>query len=167
MFLHKEGMMQKKMSLPEILLAVLFAAVILVMALGVFFRYVLNNSLSWNIELSRYIFTWATFLGAVIAMRDGVHIRIDLLVDRVPVKVRRFLNIFNSFCVLAFSLFITVIGFELVNRTGGTVSAAMSLPLNYVYYLALPATFLLGCLYALRNLIANIKNTPHKTEEGS
>lgn len=159
--------MQKKMSPPEILLAILFAAVILVMALGVFFRYVLNNSLSWNIELSRFIFTWATFLGAVIAMRDGKHIRIDLLVDYVPARIRRILNIFNAFCVLIFTVFITVIGFELVSRTGGTVSAAMSLPLNYVYYLALPATFLLGCFYALKNLIASIKDTPHRTGEGS
>lgn len=149
--------MHKKMTPPEIALAILFGAMIIIMALGVFFRYVLNNSLSWNIELSRFIFTWATFLGAVIAMRDGVHIRIDLLVDHVPEKIRQILNLINALFVLIFTLLITYIGFELVSRTGGTISAALSLPLNYVYYLALPATFLLGCFYAFKNFISSLK----------
>lgn len=160
-------MTPRKLSIPEIILAILFGGMIVVMALGVFFRYVLNNSLSWNIELARYIFTWATFLGAVIALRDGVHIRIDLLIDRVPPKIRTILDIFNHVLVLIFSLTIVWLGIEFVQRTSGKISPALSLPTNYVYHAALPVTFVLGVYYAAKKVLQDIrshKNASRKEE---
>lgn len=151
------------LSLPELVLAFLFGCMIVVTALGVFFRYVINRSLSWNIELARFIFTWCTFLGAVIAMRQGVHIRIDLLVDRVSPKVRRVLDIVNHVSVMVFTVLITILGFELVLRTGGTISPALSLPLNLVFYLALPATFVLGCMYSIVNVAKDLKDLLNRT----
>lgn len=151
-------MTHKKLTIPEIILAVLFGGMIVVMALGVFFRYVLNNSLSWNIELARYLFTWATFFGAVIALRDGVHIRIDLLVDHVPPKIRNILDIFNHVLVLIFSFIIVWLGIEFVYRTSGKISPALSLPTNYVYHAALPVTFILGTYYAAVKVLRDIRS---------
>ncbi len=54
-----------------------------VMALGVFFRYVLNRSLSWSDELALVLFVWATFLSISMAYRHDRHVSIDLVVRRL------------------------------------------------------------------------------------
>ena len=41
------------------------------MLLQVFFRYVLNASLSWSEELTRLLFVWLTFLGFGLAAQRG------------------------------------------------------------------------------------------------
>ena len=51
---------------------------------GVFFRYVLNDSLSWSEELAKYAMLWLVFLGAPIALRLGVHPNIEIIISRFP-----------------------------------------------------------------------------------
>ncbi|MGH6704782.1 MAG: TRAP transporter large permease subunit [Bradyrhizobium sp.] len=59
---------------------VMFAAVML---MGVFFRYVLNDSLSWSDELATILFGWAIFLFIASAYLHDEHVNLDLLVRRM------------------------------------------------------------------------------------
>ena len=59
---------------------VAFAAVML---LGVFFRYVLNASLSWSDEVAILIFGWATFFFIASAYLHDQHVRLDFVVRRL------------------------------------------------------------------------------------
>ena len=53
----------------EIISSGLFVAIVVLALVQVFFRYVLNNSLSWPDELSRFGVTWMVFLGSAMMMR--------------------------------------------------------------------------------------------------
>lgn len=55
-----------------------------IMALGVFYRYALNNSLTWSDELSLILFGWATFLAVATGYLHDKHFNIDLLVRALP-----------------------------------------------------------------------------------
>ena len=44
-------------------LLALFAVIIVCVSLQVFFRYVLNDPLTWSEELARFSFMWMVFLG--------------------------------------------------------------------------------------------------------
>ncbi len=68
----------------EHLLFLLGFAMAFVVALQVFFRYVLNASLFWSEELARHLLIWLTFLGASAAYYRGKHPGIDTLVNRLP-----------------------------------------------------------------------------------
>ena len=46
---------------------------------GIFFRYVLNNSLSWADELACSFFIWATFFSISGAYLHDQHIKLDLI----------------------------------------------------------------------------------------
>ena len=59
----------------------LLVALTTVVCLGVFFRYVLNDSLVWYDEFASYLLVWLTFFGAVVADYQRRHIAFDLLVD--------------------------------------------------------------------------------------
>jgi Tripartite ATP-independent periplasmic transporters, DctQ component len=62
----------------EAVSSALFVATIVLALIQVFFRYVLNNSLSWPDELSRFALTWMIFLGTAMVTRRARQISIDL-----------------------------------------------------------------------------------------
>jgi TRAP-type C4-dicarboxylate transport system permease small subunit len=69
------------------LVSYLIAAALAVMVALVFgnvvMRYAFNSGFTVSEELSRWLFVWLTFLGAVIALRDNAHLGTDMLVGRL------------------------------------------------------------------------------------
>ncbi|MEH3086617.1 MAG: TRAP transporter small permease [Xylophilus ampelinus] len=60
-------------------------AVMVVMVFGnVVLRYAFNTGITVSEEVSRWLFVWLTFLGAVVAMKDHGHLGVDMLVSRLP-----------------------------------------------------------------------------------
>ena len=47
-------------------------------------RYGLGNPLIWSEELARYLFVWVSMIGAALAVREGGHFGLDLLIRRLP-----------------------------------------------------------------------------------
>jgi TRAP-type C4-dicarboxylate transport system permease small subunit len=68
--------------------AVAMAAMAAIIGAEVFCRYVLNSSIYFSEELSRFCFVWAGFLGASLAVRQGGHIGVSLLVERLAPVAR-------------------------------------------------------------------------------
>jgi len=65
-------------------------ALMVVLVFGnVFMRYAFNSGLTVSEELSRWLFVWVTFLGAVIALRDNAHLGTDMLVGKFGPKGKR------------------------------------------------------------------------------
>ncbi len=75
------------------LLSLMIAAALAVMVVLVFgnviMRYGFNSGITVSEELSRWLFVWLTFLGAIVAMKDGAHLGSDTLVSRMPVPVKK------------------------------------------------------------------------------
>ena len=71
-------------------LMVLCLAAMVVMVFGnVVLRYGFNSGLTLSEELSRWLFVWMTFLGAVVALNDRAHLGTDTLIARLPVTGRK------------------------------------------------------------------------------
>ena len=136
------------------LLAGLFTAVIVVVSAGIGWRYLLNQPLAWTVELSRILFVWLTFIGAAVAVRDGVHVRVTLAVDLLPPAARRLLARAGVVRSLAFLGLMICLGAYWVYTSAGSTTPALKLPENWAVYGALPAGFALAAYYALRGLIA-------------
>jgi len=51
---------------------------------NVVLRYGFNLGITVSEELSRLLFVWLTFLGAIVAMREHGHLGVDILVRRLP-----------------------------------------------------------------------------------
>jgi TRAP-type C4-dicarboxylate transport system permease small subunit len=67
-------------------LMVLFLAAMVVMVFGnVLLRYGFNSGITMSEELSRWLFVWMTFLGALVALRKHAHLGTDTVIARLPV----------------------------------------------------------------------------------
>ena len=73
----------------EILIAA-FLAVMVVMVFGnVVLRYAFNSGIIASEEVSRWLFLWVTFLGAIVALKEHGHLGTDALISRLPVLGKR------------------------------------------------------------------------------
>lgn len=145
---------KQRLSVPDLILVSLFSVILLIILVAVFFRYVVNHSLFWSDEVVRYLFVWFTLLGAALVLRDRRHIRVEYFVEQMPAGVRRVVECAGLVLILVFNVFLVIAGLLWVRETAGAYTPALGLPLNWVYYAALPITAVLGCWFAARRLVA-------------
>lgn len=115
----------------------LLTVMVVVAALGVFFRFVLHASLSWSEELDAYLFVWLTCLGAAAGVKMRAHPEVRAIPDRLPKVMHGALADFTDSVVLALGLIFVIYGSEMVLLMGTETAAA--LPISMVYpYLSIP-----------------------------
>jgi len=73
----------------ELAMVLLLALMVLLVFGNVVLRYAFNSGITMSEELSRWLFVWLTFLGAVIAMAEGSHLGTDMLVSRLGVTGKK------------------------------------------------------------------------------
>ena len=140
----------------EWITAALLAGMSAVVALEVACRYLLNSSLPWSEELSRYLFMWMSLLGAVVALRRGAHISVDSLMTRLSAPARRQTENAVAVLILAFSLLLLYQGIVALPTMIGQSSLTMGFSLAFVFAAIPAAAFLLcweqyGMLISRRN----------------
>jgi TRAP-type C4-dicarboxylate transport system permease small subunit len=70
----------------EAFMAVLLVAMVVMVLGNVILRYGFDTGISASEELSRTAFVWLTFIGAVVATREGTHLGVDSLLRRLSRK---------------------------------------------------------------------------------
>ena len=65
------------------LIALLLAAMVVLVFGNVVLRYVFNSGITVSEEISRWLFVWMTFLGAIVALKEHGHLGTDMLVGRL------------------------------------------------------------------------------------
>lgn len=68
----------------------IFLAIMVVLVFGnVALRYLLNSGITVSEEVSRWLFIWLTFMGAVVALQEHGHLGTDMLVSKLPPAGKR------------------------------------------------------------------------------
>jgi len=68
----------------ELAMALLLAAMVVMVFGNVVLRYGFNSGIIVSEELSRWLFLWITFVGAVVALKEHSHLGSDFLIARLP-----------------------------------------------------------------------------------
>ena len=115
------------------LTAIMLAAMAILVFGNVLMRYFMNSSVTWAEEVSRFVFIWMIFLGAIIAFKDNEHLGVDTIVSRLSLRGRRRLFIVNSLiiCATMALTFHGSIGLTILNADQS--SPAIGLPYAYIY----------------------------------
>ena len=64
-------------------IALVLAVMVLLVFGNVLLRYAANSGITVSEELSRWLFVWMTFLGAIVAVKEHGHLGTDMLVSRL------------------------------------------------------------------------------------
>ena len=138
----------------------LLAAMLVMILMQVFFRYVMNDSLTWTEELSKYAMVWVTCLVAPWAYRENLNVSIEMFADALPVRLKRFTEILITMLAMLIStmFFIYSIDFWL---SGLTITAS-SVPIKLaVFYSCIPFMFIALFLVGLERLL--LQTLPQQT----
>jgi TRAP-type C4-dicarboxylate transport system permease small subunit len=136
-------------------LAFLMALMLLSVCWQVITRYFLASPSTFSDELARYLLIWIGTLGAAYVSGQGMHLNIDLLPSKLEGKARYRLQIFIYVLVILFVAASFVIGglrLVYITYSLGQTSAAMQLPLAYVYMI-IPVSGVLIVIYKIRDII--------------
>lgn len=109
------------------------AAILVVMAVQIFLRYVLNQSLIWSEELARYLLIAMVFLGTATAARRGQHIRIDLVDHVLPAGAARGLRRAVDLLVLGYLVYVAWHSLEILSIFSRQPSSALGVPMAIPY----------------------------------
>ncbi len=129
----------------------LLAVTVTLVILQVFFRYVLNSSLSWSEEAARYLFIWAAVLGFSSSVEAQRLFRFDMVVQRLPPAAAAVCVGLYALATVGFLWALIVSGGALVAGTMSQTSPAIRLPMA-LPYAALPVGGVLIGLHFLASL---------------
>ena len=107
---------------------------------------------AWVEELIRFLFVWASCVGAAVGVKEHIHIGIDVLVNLLPQIGRRIIAIVVQVILCGFDVFLIKFGINLVNQTMKQPSAGLQIPMGYVYW-AIPVLGGLGIFYSIREIV--------------
>ncbi len=134
----------------EQLLSIMIGALALVVIGGVFFRYVLSDSLPWTDEVSGYMLVWVTFLGSVTALERGKHINFDAIMMALPKRPRRFLEIVADLFLFAFLGVLLVSGYQITTQLMNQTAVSFEMPMGLIYSIMPISGFLMMVVLVYR-----------------
>jgi TRAP-type C4-dicarboxylate transport system permease small subunit len=112
----------------------LLVLMVVLVFLGVFFRYVLSASLAWYDEFASYLLVWLTFYGAVAASYRRRHIGFETFVARLAPNSRRNVEVVAELFVLGFQVVLFYYGWLLMQKMGDeTAISLVWVKMGWVY----------------------------------
>jgi TRAP-type C4-dicarboxylate transport system permease small subunit len=133
----------------EYMIAACMAGMVVLVFGNVLLRYGFNSGITLSEELSRWLFVWMTFLGAIVALRKHEHLGTDMLIGRLrPVGKKICLGISQLLmmfiCVLLFQG-----AYEQAVINWSSTSAVMEASLSWVYFPGIIFAVLGGLMIAM------------------
>ncbi|MEX2336384.1 MAG: TRAP transporter small permease [Fulvivirga sp.] len=136
-------------------LVLLMALIVVAVLWQIFARYIFNSPSSFTEEIARFLFIWIGIFGAAYASGQQYHLAVDLLAPKLNDSNRIKLRIIINLLIIFFSLTVLVVGggnLVYVNYELGQSSAALNLPLSYVY-MVVPISGILVIVYKVNEIL--------------
>lgn len=117
----------------ELTLVIMLSAMVIMVFGNVVLRYGFNDGIISSEEVSRFLFIWITFLGAIVTMRENGHLGLDSVVRKLNLRGKKMAFAISNVlmlgcCVLMFYGTLKQHG---INAT--TRSAVTEIPMSWVY----------------------------------
>ena len=101
-FLRGQRFMRFFDRIEEIIGVACMGTMVTIAFVNVIARYFLKFSFAFTEELTIYLFVWATMMGASIAFRDGSHIVVSIVYNRLGLRGRKVLDILHLLLTVIF-----------------------------------------------------------------
>jgi len=164
---RREGSFERVLvTLNRWIVIAMMAVMVLLVFMNVVSRYIFNHSIIWAEEVSQYLMVWVAFLGAGLALRQGRHVAVEMLQDRLPATARRMTRHLVALLLIVFMGILTVLGFQFAHFAWDQETPVLNIPTG-IPYLAVPiGALLLGIhfFFLYRAYIDRRYETPESLE---
>jgi len=130
-------------------------ALVALVAVQVFFRYIMGSPLTWPEEVARYVYVWVAFLAVAKLAGERQLYAIDFLISRAGATIRQIVDVLITLATIAF--------FAIALNSAWSVLAAnvrirmsTGIPVNFLYA-SLPVAAVLIILALLPRLFEQMR----------
>ena len=143
----------------KFLLGACIAAIVLVTVAAVWWRYVLDNPLSWVEQVSNMIFIWIVFIGAAVLYRQNLHIGVDAFLYMLNEKNRAIWKWVIEALNLVFIIVLFIYSLKLTIQVMPNASGALDISPAF-YYVAAPISCLMMMIYFVEKIVDPTRRVP-------
>ena len=133
----------------ETLCAILMITMVVLVFGNVVLRYAFNTGWLMTEEISRWMFVWMVFLGAIVVIQERGHLGTDLLVARLSVKCQRICLFLAQFAMLYITWLMLTGSWSQVSVNRDTAAPVSGLSVSIFYFS--------GVLFAISTLLILIE----------
>ena len=153
-------------NLDIVVASVVLAILIVLTFAGVPFRYVFNKPFTWLEEVQLACMVWIVFAAAGAAFRSGNQVAIEMVVDMLPKKLQKVVEVLISVIVVA------VLGYLLYQSFGyleifvrsGRSTPMLKIPYVFIYGIA-PVSYVLMVISYFYALFKGVKSEAKEAVE--
>ncbi|MDB4197463.1 TRAP transporter small permease [Ascidiaceihabitans sp.] len=141
------------------MLLVFYVMIVLTMAIEVLRREIFAYSSIWGEEIVRYSFIYLAWVGAAAAVKERVHIRIDVLIHYVGPRVKALIYIFGDFVMFIVAAIALYWSWETVHVSWKFGSVSHGLRISMVwFFMAVPLGFALMIVRLTQSFLRDISS---------
>jgi TRAP-type C4-dicarboxylate transport system permease small subunit len=119
--------------LVKAIMALLLAAMVVLVFGNVVLRYGFNSGIAISEELSRWLFVWMVFLGAIVGLREHAHLGVDSLIKALPPLGRKICYGVSHTLMLYASVLLTEGSWKQMLLNADTTAPASGLSVGIFY----------------------------------
>lgn len=147
----------------EFLARILLIAMVVIISVNVFMRYVLNSGLRWGEEIALVLVGWFVFLAIPMGVRKKLHISLHLWRRQIPI-LDAVLERVAAAGVLILGIVLFVYGNQIIGVAMQSIMPASRLP-SGILYLILPLSSVLMMYEAVTDLVGYDTNAAEAEDE--
>ena len=118
-------------------------------------RYVFNTTIIGGDEATQFLFIYTTAIGAAISIGKKQHIKISVLLERLPLGGQRIVNILNSVLIILLHGYLLWLSIEWISSVGYFESPMLQIPQGIVQ-ICIPISCVFIILYSLRHIASEL-----------
>jgi TRAP-type C4-dicarboxylate transport system permease small subunit len=131
------------------MIAACMAGMVVLVFGNVMLRYGFNSGITLSEELSRWLFVWMTFLGAIVALRKHEHLGTDMLVGRLGPMGKKICMGLSQMLMMFICVLLFKGAYEQAVINWTSTSAVMEASLSWVYFPGIIFAVLGGLMIAM------------------
>lgn len=120
-----------------------FIGLFLMFIVNIFFRYVLNNPLTWPPELIVTGFVWLALLSATYVRRKGTHVKFTIVYERLSAKKQTLNRILVNVIIVVFFVIAIPATIDWVSFMSFKGTTNFRIPFSVVYFPTIPFLLLI------------------------
>lgn len=125
----------------EVISMSMIAVAVAITVINVVARYIFKSSIPWSQEVTGIAWTWTCMLGISWCYRRNMHLGVDIFINRLNPKLRRFAYIFNYAILFVSFVFMTYMSVIITINGGYKLTNYFKIPYSIKYISAVFAFF--------------------------